>query len=117
MRYKGFDLQTQGGNTGSENKNHVMNLSPIDDSRMKLTPASTGEERKVLIRHKHYYLDISEGNMPTYPVEQFKKEWIMERLQYAMVEALFKQGLLTEAQRRELCRILKCDILNSLERR
>lgn len=55
--------------------------------------------------------------MPTYPVEQFKKEWIMERLQYAMVEALFKQGLLTEAQRRELCRILKCDILNSSERR
>ena len=55
--------------------------------------------------------------MPAYPVEQFPKEWIAERVQYAMVEALFKQGLLTEAERRELCRILKCDILNNLERR
>lgn len=55
--------------------------------------------------------------MSTYPVEQFKKEWIMERVRYAMVEALFKQGLLTEAQRRELCRILKCDILNASDRK
>ncbi|MBR4906913.1 MAG: hypothetical protein IKZ44_08730 [Clostridia bacterium] len=47
--------------------------------------------------------------MAAYPVEQFKKEWIMERLQYAMIEALTKQGLLTEAQRHELCRILNCE--------
>ncbi len=65
----------------------------------------------------HYYLNESEGSMPAYPVEQFPKEWIAERVQYAMAEALFKQGLLTEAERRELCRILKCDILNNLERR
>ena len=55
--------------------------------------------------------------MPTYPVKQFRKEWITERVQVAMAEALFKQGLLTEAQRRELCRILKCDILNTSDRR
>lgn len=55
--------------------------------------------------------------MPAYPVEQFPKEWIAERVQYAMVEALFKQGLLTEAERRELCRILKCDILNASDRK
>ena len=55
--------------------------------------------------------------MPTYPVEQVKKEWIMERVRYAMVEALVKQGLLTETQRRELCRILKCDIPNASDRK
>ena len=55
--------------------------------------------------------------MPAYPVEQFPKEWIAERVQYAMVEALFKQGLLTETERRELCRILKCDILNASDRK
>lgn len=104
MKHPSFDLKMSDGQSS-------------DYSQIKATVASSGEERKVLIRHKHYYLEISEGKMPTYPVEQFKKEWIMERLQYAMVEALFKQGLLTEAQRRELCRILKCDILNSSERR
>ena len=65
----------------------------------------------------HYYLNEAEGSMPTYPVEQVKKEWIMERVRYAMVEALFKQGLLTETQRRELCRILKCDIPNASDRK
>lgn len=117
MKYKRFDSQMQRDNSVSDNKNQAMNSPPTDDNQTKATAASTCEERNVLIRHKHYYLDISEGNMPTFPVDQFRKEWIMERLQYAMVEALFKQSLLTEAQRRELCRILKCDILNSLERR
>ena len=49
--------------------------------------------------------------MATFPVEQFKKEWIPERLRYAMIEALCKQGLLTEAQRQELCRMLQCEVV------
>lgn len=47
--------------------------------------------------------------MTTYPVEQFRKGRLKERLQYAMIEALFRQGFLTDAQRRELRSILKCE--------
>lgn len=47
--------------------------------------------------------------MTAYPVEELQKERLQARLQYAMIEALTKQGLLTEAQRRELCRILNCE--------
>ena len=50
--------------------------------------------------------------MTTYPVEEMNKEWLLERIHYAMIESLYKQNMITEAQRRELCAILKCDILN-----
>ncbi len=55
--------------------------------------------------------------MTTYYIEECKKEWITERLYAAMVEALFKQKLITEPQRRELCAVLKCDILNTFKER
>ena len=55
--------------------------------------------------------------MPVYPVEQFRKDWMTERVLSAMAEAMFKQGLLTEAQRREVCRILKCGVRNAPDRR
>jgi hypothetical protein len=63
------------------------------------------------------HLNMLEGNVTTYPVEECKKGWITERLYAAMIEALFKQELITESQRRELCHILKCDILNTFNRR
>ena len=68
-------------------------------------------------QHKNKYPNMMEGTVTTYPVEEPKKKWITERLHYAMVEALFKQGLLSEVQRRELCVILKCDILNTFNLR
>ncbi|MDD5909049.1 MAG: hypothetical protein PUC54_02005 [Clostridiales bacterium] len=39
-----------------------------------------------------------------------------EQLQGVMIEALYKQGLLTEEQRRNLRQILRCDILDNSER-
>ena len=39
-----------------------------------------------------------------------------EQLQGVMIEALYKQGLLTEEQRRNLRQILHCDILDNSER-
>ena len=55
--------------------------------------------------------------MTEYPIEEHPKEWITERLCAAMIEALFKQNMITESQRREICHILKCDILNGFERK
>ena len=39
-----------------------------------------------------------------------------KELQGVMIEALYKQGLLTEEQRRNLRQILRCDILDNSER-
>lgn len=47
--------------------------------------------------------------MPTVSVEPFKMERITERLQYAMIEALFRQGLLSKAQRQALCAAMNCE--------
>jgi len=79
--------------------------------------ASLQTDKSAIFRHKNNHSSISEGGVTTYYVEECKKEWITERLYAAMVEALFKQKLITETQRRELCVALKCDILNSCDRR
>ena len=55
--------------------------------------------------------------MTAYPIENDKLAWIMERLRDAMAEALLKQGLLTEAQRRELCAFLNCGGLRTFNRK
>ncbi len=47
--------------------------------------------------------------MTAFPVEQFQKEQLAGRLLYAMIEALFRQGLLSEAQRDALCVALRCE--------
>ena len=47
--------------------------------------------------------------MAEFPIEAFRQDRLTARLQAAMIEALYKQGLLTEAQRRALCAILRCD--------
>ncbi len=55
--------------------------------------------------------------MTAYPVDACKKERITKRLYAAMIEALFKQHLITASQQRELCQILKCGVLNAFDRR
>lgn len=47
--------------------------------------------------------------MQTDPIEQLPKDRLMERLRYATVEALYRQGLLDDAQRRALCAALQCE--------
>ncbi len=41
------------------------------------------------------------------------RNWVNERLLDAMVEALFKQNMLTESQRRDICAELRIDILTA----
>ena len=41
------------------------------------------------------------------------RNWVNERLLDAMVEALFKQKMLTESQRRDICAEVKIDVLTS----
>ena len=55
--------------------------------------------------------------MTAFSIEDFGKERITERLYDAMADALYRQGLLTEAQRRELCAILQRDVLRPCDRR
>lgn len=43
-----------------------------------------------------------------FPIDKKHSAQITEKLRHAMIEALFRQGLLTEAQRRELCAVLRC---------
>ena len=43
-----------------------------------------------------------------FPIEQKDPARIKKRLQYAMIEALFRQKLLTDAQRRGLHGMLQC---------
>jgi hypothetical protein len=63
------------------------------------------------------HLKNAEGGMTAYPVDACKKERITKRLYAAMIEALFKQHLITASQQRELCQILKCGVLNAFDRR
>lgn len=44
--------------------------------------------------------------MEVYPVDRFDGAWLSERLCEAMLEALYKQGVLKEAQRQTLCAVL-----------
>ena len=49
--------------------------------------------------------------MPDYLSVEGNRNWVNERLLDAMVEALFKQHMLTESQRRDIRAELKIDIL------
>ena len=55
------------------------------------------------------YFKGTEDAVAEFPIEAFRQDRLTARLQAAMIEALYKQGLLTEAQRRALCAILRCD--------
>ena len=81
------------------------------------TIASSKADKSETFRHKMSYLNRTEVSVTEYPIEEHPKEWITERLCAAMIEALFKQNMITESQRREICHILKCDILNGFERK
>lgn len=44
--------------------------------------------------------------MQVYPVDRVDRAWLSERLCEAMLEALYKQGVLKEAERQTLCAVL-----------
>ena len=57
------------------------------------------------------FIEQCDSFMTDYLSKEENLNWVKERLLDAMVEALFKQKMLTESQRRDIRAELKIDIL------
>lgn len=76
----------------------------------------TEEQGGMIIRIKKSdyqtsFIEQCDSFMPDYLSKEENLNWVNERLLDAMVEALFKQKMLTESQRRDIRTELKIDIL------
>lgn len=76
----------------------------------------TEEQGGMIIRIKKSdyqtsFIEQCDSFMPDYLSKEENLNWVKERLLDAMVEALFKQKMLTESQRRDIRAELKIDIL------